>query len=251
MRKFYTVNILAVAALILASSLSFGATLTIRPNGAGYYSVWSSAGCTNDWECVDEATPSTSDYVYASKNNYKETFAFTDTGLSTGTINSITLYYYAKYYSSTKKQFEPMIRSGSTDYYAGSAFTATSSYATYSKTYATNPATGSAWTIAEVDALQAGMRTYTSGGGAYVAQVYAVVDYTIPDSCSDTDGGITLTTQGTASGYSNNNPYSYTDYCYTAEFIYEYYCNGTQSTGGYFNCANNVTTTHCSNGACV
>ena len=51
-----------------------------------------------------------------------------------------------------------------------------------------------------------------NGGGA-VAQVYAVVDYSYIDSCSDTDGGIYPLVYGSVSGYFNGSSYSYDDFC--------------------------------------
>ncbi|MFH1133543.1 MAG: hypothetical protein V1735_03570 [Nanoarchaeota archaeon] len=140
-------------------------------------------------------------------------------------INSITLYFYGQSYSSTRYNFQPLIRSGGTNY-LGSLKSLTSSYAYYSETYTTNPATGSAWTIAQVDALEAGMKSYSSSYGGRIAQVYAVVDYSHPDSCSDSDGGNTPLTFGTASGYYNDNPYSDDDYCVDTGNVMEYYCSG-------------------------
>jgi hypothetical protein len=227
MRKsiFLTLVILSV----IVPSFALASTMTIRPNGQGNYVGWSNTGCgsgSNEWKCVDENPANTSDYLYTSSKNTKESFAFQDTGLGTVTINSVTLYYYAKYYSSSKYRIQPLIRSSSTDY-LGNIYNVSSSYAYISQAYATNPATGSAWTKAQVDALEAGMNSYNSNnGGGYVAQTYAVIDYVIPDSCSDTDGGNWIWTFGTTSGYLSEVYYSHSDYCVDASNINEYYCSG-------------------------
>ena len=70
-----------------------------------------------------------------------------------------------------------------------------------------------------------------------------------PDSCSDTDGGFVVETQGTVSGYYNGNPYSYTDFCETnTTQLGEYYC---WEDNWYFSFVNCVNETVFSNGACV
>jgi len=125
---------------------------------------------------VDEPSASATDYLQSSSNSKKETFTFQNTVLTTETINSVTIHYYAKRYSSSKYKIQPMIRVGSQNY-LGSVIDLTSGYQYYSGTFTLNPSTGQAWTAAQVDALEAGMSTYSASGGAYIAQVYAVVDY--------------------------------------------------------------------------
>jgi len=73
----------------------------------------------------------------------------------------------------------------------------------------------------------------------------------IPDSCTDTDGGIVLTIQGTVSGYSGGSPYSYTDLCIenSTTLIREYYCWNDEFKSLWDDCSLNYTA--CSNGACV
>ncbi len=58
----------------------------------------------------------------------------------------------------------------------------------------------------------------------------------VADSCSDTDGGINYTTQGTVSGYNGTIAYSYTDYCVNSSTLSEYYCNGVQASKLYVGC---------------
>jgi hypothetical protein len=251
---------------MLFAGLASAATVTIRPDGMGNYNAWANVGYTaaTEYMCVNEATANTSDYLQTSSKSISESFTFGDASLSGYTINSVTLYYYAKYYSSTRNKFQPLIRSGSTDY-LGTVQTLTSSYATYSQTYNTNPATGSAWTAAEVDALQAGMKSYSANYGGIIAQMYAVVDYTIANSCSDTDGGIYKNVFGTTSGYFSGSPYSHDDYCVDAGNVMEYYCNATLESSTQQSCGTdsygaaycyggdvykNYTDYSCASGAC-
>lgn len=74
------------------------------------------------------------------------------------------------------------------------------------------------------------------------------------NSCSDTDGGFVIGVQGTVSGYNNNQPYSYAEYCLDSNTLVEYYCSGVYPVSYYQNCnptnSTNVTNS-CINGACV
>ena len=71
---------------------------------------------------------------------------------------------------------------------------------------------------------------------------------TQPDSCSDTDGGNVTTVTGTVSGYKSNVFYSNTDSCFTATFVTEFYCSGTNAKNNSIYCGLNKT---CSSGRCV
>lgn len=76
-------------------------------------------------------------------------------------------------------------------------------------------------------------------------------NYSIPNSCTDSDGGVIPLIKGTVSGYKNNYPYSYTDVCGGNFFLREYYCQGNAYSYTTVSCQISNTTTHCYNGACV
>jgi len=74
------------------------------------------------------------------------------------------------------------------------------------------------------------------------------------DSCTDTDGGIDGSTQGTVSGDDDDVPFSSTDFCIDTTTLNEYYC-GVKSQdydplSQSIDCGGNATGS-CSNGACV
>lgn len=69
----------------------------------------------------------------------------------------------------------------------------------------------------------------------------------IPDSCADTDGGVNIAVQGTASGYLNEQSYEYPDYCVNNATLMEYYCVEAYATGMNMTCN---TTAICLDGAC-
>ncbi len=67
-----------------------------------------------------------------------------------------------------------------------------------------------------------------------------------PNSCNDTDGGLNYFVRGNVSGYFNDNPYNYMDYCASNAMLREYYCNGTISNSINYTCSYG-----CANGACL
>jgi hypothetical protein len=249
MRKLIT--LICLLALAVAPT-AFASTLTIRPDAQGTYSSWTNSGCTTGYDCVDEASASTADYVQTGTNNAKETFTFSNSGLEYGadTINSVTLHYYAERVKAQDSCFSPMVRMFGTDYLLGSQICTTSSFGDYSHTYTTTPAFGSEWNVNSVDSLEAGMYALDPNGGGRVAQVYADIDYTL-GSCTDTDGGIVPGTQGTVSGTNNNATFNYTDFCNipsgnsTNTTVTEYYCNSRLASATVVSCASG-----CTNGAC-
>jgi hypothetical protein len=71
------------------------------------------------------------------------------------------------------------------------------------------------------------------------------------NSCSDSDGGLIYNVTGTASGYYNNTPYSYTDSCYNATWVNEQFCSATRSNSSAYWCINMGANYTCSSGKCV
>lgn len=166
--------------LMSIASLASAATLTIRPNAQGSYTGWANVGCSSgssEWQCVDEDPASTADYLRTTGTS-RETFAFGNTGLTSETINSVTLYYYAmRHNGASNACFKALVRSGGVNYLGGTQLCTGTNWSYVSQTFATNPATGNAWTVSEVDALESGMQGVEPNAGGRVAQVYAVVDY--------------------------------------------------------------------------
>ncbi|MBI2138417.1 hypothetical protein HYU13_02425 [Candidatus Woesearchaeota archaeon] len=226
--------------LVVLSLTAFAASVTIRPIGQGTYKDWASPICTKilHWQCVDEQPANTSDYLYTGQNNKSDTFLFQNSGLTTETVDSVTLSYYAKMFTSSKYKVRPVIRNN-----AGISFGQVKNLAgtwiLYADTYLTNPLTGQPWTSSQVNALEAGIGSFSSYGGGLVAQVYAIVNYTplsSQDSCSDSDGGNSLGIFGTTSGELGGSPYTYSDFCTNSQSVNEYYCAGSYSVSQEQSC---------------
>ena len=182
MRKVFLVMLAMF--LLISSTFSYSvlaAKVILRPNAQGVYESWTNVGCTNssEWDCVDEASPNINDSVYSNVNNAKESFLFTDTGLTTEKIFSLSLKYYGMRYGNSM-YIHPLIRVGLTNYLSLYASYLGYSYAYLTAIYPKNPATNADWTIAELDNLQAGMASRSTYGGGKVAQMYAEVEYDNP-----------------------------------------------------------------------
>jgi hypothetical protein len=180
-----TINVamvLAVLTVVAAGflpqpALSSPDLATLRPNGPGNYTEFDNlVGAPTHWEAVDDVTPDDdSTYVDSATADDRDTYALTASGIPPGsTINSVTVYVYVKRLGSQQKKFWIMIRSGTTDSLSNSK-NAKNKYDSFDHVWTTDPNTGSAWTLAAVDALEAGVKVQD---GVRVSQVYVEVDYT-------------------------------------------------------------------------
>jgi hypothetical protein len=83
----------------------------------------------------------------------------------------------------------------------------------------------------------------------YCNKVQILINKTeIPNSCTDTDGGLKYNVKGTISGYYSDQPYTYTDTC-TGDLLTEYYCYTTEYGYNFYNCV--YASKKCVDGACV
>ena len=171
-------------------------TVTIRPDGAGDLTEQDPqpSGSVN-WQNVDEET-SDGDSTY-NQNAYETLKILNDLynlgsfSLPAGNvINSVTVYVVTRNVVSLYGETYTLIKTNGT-VYAGTVWSGENTYTTISTIYTTNPATDSAWTEAEVNALQAGSRLtteYWKAADAYTGgrttQVYVVVDYSVPGIAS-------------------------------------------------------------------
>ena len=167
----------AALAAALFPACAFAATVTINPNAAGTNSAWTwtggSANYTNWLTADDEDTT----YAVASNKNLVQTVNLQDTALS-GVINSVTVH--VRYREASAIELFDVVLKDSVGTYTSADKTGTASYAQYSEARTTR-SNGTAWTWADINALEAGVKSIASGGwgGApRVTTLYAVVDYT-------------------------------------------------------------------------
>ena len=158
------------------------ATETLRPNADGDLTEFEDLiGAPTHWEAVDEeVADDAATHVGSDVAGRTDLFQLTDSGLATGTkINSITVYERVRREGGNDDDWQIVIKSGTTSAYSPTFNNETNTWVERSYQWTTDPNTGEAWTVAAVNALQAGAYVVT---GVDVTQVYVVVDYTVYDS---------------------------------------------------------------------
>lgn len=149
----------------------------LRPDGSGSLSDLSTENCSSGWQCVDELiADDNGTFVKGGGAGYKtDLYQMQDHSTGSGTIDSIVVYMNCVG-SGSSKQARTAIRTGGTTY-EGIIITLTSvsTYTIFSTPYINNPFTGSSWTWAEIDNLEAGVAIRKEGK---CTQVWVEVHYT-------------------------------------------------------------------------
>jgi len=137
-------------------------------------------GCgVNSFECVNEVSIDTSDYVYTSANKVTDSYSLSN-HLAFGTISQVNIIHTAKRYSTNKFYLYSRLSTGGSPVYhsLGGGAPLSAAYADYTTNYTMSPFTSSAWTWSEINNLQVGIMSAQYLGGGYVARVRVRVTYT-------------------------------------------------------------------------
>jgi len=166
------------------------ATDTRVPTGNSAVANDFTASAGNRWECVDDPVGSpndATDFVFKQNSNGTQRFTHAAFSIPGGsTINSVTVRFRAQRTAAGACTLAPMIRVGSTNT-TGTSQAMTTSWADYFQTWATNPNTASAWTVDQVNGVDAtnplsefGVNSggLASGEEVQLTQIYIEVDYT-------------------------------------------------------------------------
>jgi hypothetical protein len=130
---------------------------SIFPSGAGNTTQMTPSAGSN-YTCVDETTPNgDTDYVSETAAGEKDTYAFGNLTPTSGTIKGVQVLINARKDDAGFRTIAPVYRPASTDY-DGSTVNVGDSYVYYSEITEVSPETSSAWTIAEVNGAEFGVK---------------------------------------------------------------------------------------------
>jgi hypothetical protein len=135
----------------------------LRPDGPGAHQDWDVVGAATHWQAVDDnATPDgDTSYIHTATVALTDTETYQSTGLPSGAIFGLQVNLYARKTDSGLRQIAPVIRHAGADHTGVSVQPSFASYTYLIQTYATNPGTGVSWTIADVNAVEAGVTVVT------------------------------------------------------------------------------------------
>lgn len=174
----------AILPTFVAPQPVYASIETLRPNAAGSETSITSQepAATSHYDKVDEASADDdSTYVYTSTATYQRDLYSLPAHSGTGNINSITVYFRCEKTNAVRIGFvKPSIKSDSTTT-DGTEVAVSTSWATYSQTWATNPVDDESWEWSDIDDLQIGISLRSEvapGTETRCTQVYVIVDYT-------------------------------------------------------------------------
>ena len=180
--------------ILFIFTILFSDTEILRPNAAGDETdiPAQTPSSTSHYDKVDEAvSDGSTTTVSTSSGSYLRDLYDLPNHSGKGTINSVTIYFNmsandGNYY------VKPSQKSGSTvtDGTEIIRYEDHGSYTLESQTYILNPATSSAYTWEEIDALQIGISIRNGDEGTRCTQVYVEIDYTAPSGWTGTIGGV-------------------------------------------------------------
>lgn len=149
----------------------------LLPIANGYSNFSKRSGCAVNWQCLADD----SDVSFALDDNLvcqAVIFdAFNPTALDT--ITRVTISNRVMFDSGIAPTFQSFIRIGGVNY-TGVTHTALVSFATFTDTWAVNPATSAAWTLSDLAALEGGACILSNPSGAVFefSQSFVTVEYT-------------------------------------------------------------------------
>ena len=132
-----------------------GGIYGIVPEGVGTYTDLHAQGHANAWDCISEVPPDDADYVYDDTVDQKSTYALTALTPTTGTIDCINVIMRAKLDAAGTGNIARLLRSNGTDS-QGADVGLDVSAKTIQEIIETDPSGGAAFTVARVNALEAG-----------------------------------------------------------------------------------------------
>ncbi|MDT8442095.1 MAG: CxxxxCH/CxxCH domain-containing protein [Desulfuromonadales bacterium] len=170
------------------AALVFAETLNRYPSGdiAVNYGTVFPAAPTTHFDKVDEAAADgAASYIQATGNGQKDVFSFSSFSVPAGATDiSVSITYVAQKTGAQGASMTSLLRIGGVDYTGAAVDPANGVFTQYSDNWTTNPATGAAWTIAEVNGTDGtnplqgiGVTVTDANPQSQVTQMYVSVSY--------------------------------------------------------------------------
>jgi hypothetical protein len=134
----------------------------LSPHAAGSTTQWTTSVSTPNWECVNEAPPSDTDYVSTATADQIDTYSVGNLPAGVGAIKAVQVFGRVKKETSgSPSKANMVVRTNSTDYF-GNTLTLPTAWIGAVGIWETNPSsTGIAWDVTAVNSLQAGIKSLT------------------------------------------------------------------------------------------
>ena len=131
----------------------------VFPDASGNYSQWNRLSGAANYEMIDEQFPDDdTTYVYESTVNDRDSYTYSNFLSTTDTVVAVAIVPLARTDDAASRTMKTFVRAGGTDYDHPDTVSVPGSYGYLQQIYVTNPATGVAWTPAEVNAIEAGIK---------------------------------------------------------------------------------------------
>ncbi len=189
--SFTSENITQVRVRYDAWSVGSIQSQTIRPDGSGgdpdSNTVAATSTGANFWSVVDEVSANDTDYYTMVTNaGGRLTVTAPAATIPTGsTIQNVTIYYRGN--NGGTASFRPSLKIGATYYDATGTVQDPSAWTTYNDVYTTNPKTGVAWVVSDVNRVGGDSANYLNAFGTAstdcnpdntISWLYIVINYT-------------------------------------------------------------------------
>lgn len=125
------------------------------PTAAGSTTQLSPTGTANNWDNVNDIPPNTNTYNAGSTTGYRDTYGMGDLPSTAVNVLAMQTTTMMKKLDAGTGMMKPALVAGASLYY-GATQALSGSVVSYFDKFETNPATGSAWTQADINALELG-----------------------------------------------------------------------------------------------
>lgn len=131
----------------------------LQPQAPGFHQDWGVVGVPTHWQAVSDGASPDDDatYIFTTTVGAIDTEIYASTGLPSGSIFGVQLGLYARKTDAGVRLVAPVIRHAGADHVGANQAPSATSYHYLIQLYETNPGTGVAWTIADVNGDEYGI----------------------------------------------------------------------------------------------